>query len=136
MKKVYVEGTDLIGKTTLCEVLKEDFDVSDRLLELTKQIRKDGKLKSEEEIKNIVSGLGENEYLLILYTTKTEILEERLEKRKEAGLADEFDKECVLYNNSYVEIIKLVYTYKNVIGLCIDNMETEDIKNFLLEKLA
>lgn len=136
MKKVYIEGTDLIGKTTLCEALKEDFEVSDRLLELTKQINKNGDLKSEEEIKRIISELKENEYVVILYTTKTEILEERLEKRKEEGTADEFDKECVLYNNSYVEIIKLVYTYKNVIGLCIDNMETEDIKNFLLEKIS
>ncbi len=42
MKKVYIEGTDLIGKTTLCEALKEDFEVSDRLLELTKQINKNG----------------------------------------------------------------------------------------------
>lgn len=134
MKKLIIEGTDLIGKTTLCNSLKDTFDVSDRLLELTQQINKDGSLKSEDKIKEIVSNINKDTTLLILITTQTDILEERLSNRISEGTADEFDKECVLYNYSYIEIMKLIYPFSNVICLNIDNMSTEDIKIFLIER--
>lgn len=136
MKTLYIEGTDLIGKTTLVEELKDQIDVRDRYIELTQKINKDGSLKPEKEILEVVDKLKEDEKILILYTTNNELLENRLQNRIDSEYeVDEFDKNCVLYNYSYVELTKILFRNEKIIILCIDGMNKEDIKEFILNKM-
>lgn len=115
--KIYIEGADLIGKTTITSYLQNMFNVEDRHQAITDLVNINGSLK-DNEITKTFNSINKEDFIIILYTNKSEILKERLKKRKKS---DEFDLNAELYNNSYRELILHTKEYPNIISICIDN---------------
>jgi phosphoribosylaminoimidazole-succinocarboxamide synthase len=112
--KVVLEGTDLIGKTTLREILWHALglrEVEDRRKEFSDSVG----VKEIDWVKIRELMRSESRTLFILlYSTDESILTDRLKRLQDADSADEYDVETVAYNKSYREV---------AIGVMLDQIQ-------------
>lgn len=99
-KRVIVEGADGVGKSTVCEYLREiGVNCLDRKREIS-EIMVDGMALWERTTRcNDYLDRHPNDYLLFLTTNDELELMERIRKR--GGAIDAFDREAVKYNKIY-----------------------------------
>lgn len=102
-KRVIIEGTDGIGKTTAAKHLQElGINCLDREKNTISAIMLPS---NSDEVRGQVCRQylfdHPNDFLVFLTTRKTEEILERLERR--GGFCDEFDRKAVMYNDLYIK---------------------------------
>lgn len=125
--KIVLEGSDLIGKSTISNALAKVFgDVSDRDFSITDNVLLGDEL-TEEIIDELCDYVVCNPDTLFVFLTvplekADEVLGSRLKARKEAGKSDEFDEHTVGYNKSYKRIVAELKKrcIKNVLEVNVD----------------
>lgn len=123
-----IEGTDLIGKTTMVrDLVKQGFVCLDRDQDLFSDYVELGKL-AEDIVDDILQAYkrtyNNNFYkyidINVLYTDNPKLLQDRLNQRRKNGRVSEYDEQCVEYNELYKEIAYLLKTkIHNFKGICI-----------------
>ncbi len=126
-----IEGTDLIGKTTVVNQLihngyvcydRDQYNFSNYIL-LDKGV--------DYGIKHIISNYKDkkNYKIYVLYTNNEAILSERIQSRKKLEGLSEFDSYCIDYNRLYISILKELVTKTeiNIEGISIDNKDSNEI---------
>lgn len=136
---IIVEGTDLIGKSTVVKELiklgyncldRDQHDFSDYIL-LNKH-----PMISAEQIKNAY--INEHNYVIVaLYTSDNNILGERFSERLRSDSISPYDEQCGEYNLLYIRIIQELCKFNeiNIIPIDIVNRSTQDIINIILEAI-
>lgn len=107
---IVLEGSDLIGKSTISKYLGKVFgDVRDRDFDITDNVLIGDEL-TDKLIDSICKTVSDNPQTLYVFLTvplekAEDVLGTRLKARKEAGKSDEFDEHTVEYNKSYKRIV-------------------------------
>lgn len=139
---IVMEGTDLIGKTTIVEQLvRQGYICMDRdQYDFSNYIQLG--VSAEESAENIVKKYKKyNRLVVALYTDKEETLRRRLQQRLEtAGHLSEYDNLCIEYNTLYKEIIKLLlkdnYMSSKVLAINIAKSSTEQTIESIRRKVG
>lgn len=138
--QIILEGTDMIGKTTILSSLNELLPnmVFDRDRNFSLCI---GLNNVDPAIHNIVAESPESLYI-ILYTHNNSTLEQRLEDRKmnDPSKISPYDLDAIQYNISYKKAACLLSASTNVVSICIDdktpfNIISEIVQTFLSKNL-
>jgi broad-specificity NMP kinase len=131
--KIILEGTDLIGKSTQVNKLRElGYDVQDREKNICSNIVFD--IAEDTAISNIQKELNSNKYfLIVMYITAKQILDERLKYRKEHNpeSCSDYDNHAWEYNNLYIKIFSKIKA-DNLYLLNVDNKDIETINNEII----
>lgn len=128
--KIYLEGPDLIGKTTIKRYLEKFLDVEDRHDGFTKLIHFNGELNFDE-ITNVIRSITNNELIIVLFTN-TDLL-----KRRKIYATDKFDKRADVYNSSYISLLNYLSSNKmskRVMPICVDGLTTMDLIHLIVCK--
>lgn len=128
--KIVLEGTDLIGKTTQKNILKDlGYDVEDRKKEIYSYINFD--LSEKAIMKNITEELNKSNYLLIvMYVSIDQILETRIKER--GNKCDLFDLQAVKYNKLYYKIFSKI-KHKNLYLLKVDSKNIKEVTDEIIK---
>lgn len=128
--KIVLEGTDLIGKTTQKNILKDlGYDVEDRKKEIYSYINFDSNEK--DIIKSITEELNKSNYLLIvMYVSIDQILETRIKER--GNKCDLFDLQAVKYNKLYYKIFSKI-KHKNLYLLKVDSKNIKEVTDEIIK---
>lgn len=130
-KLIVVEGTDLIGKTTVVRQLvsagyicldRDQYDFSNHVT-LT-----DTPAICAERIRNAYTGRN-NYVVVVMYTDNDELLNTRVKERINNNEISEYDLECKEYNTIYKDILQYLQASRwiNIIGINVDGKSSSKI---------
>lgn len=133
-QRMVLEGSDLIGKTTMATMLNMWFPdtVSDRMPALSAAI---GEFKYEPRGLTLVKN-NPDTLFVILYVKDSTLLEERLEAklRSDPFKVDDFDRRTALYNRVYQNFAAAAMEYGNVLLLAVDGKTSFDLASEIANK--
>jgi len=137
--KLYLEGSDLIGKTSACAFLKPVFpDIKDRHKSFTNSfpiIKEESDKKDYSVDKSAISNLlnDSNKLFIVLYADDESIIEKRKKQRK---IIDEFDLHAEFYNTHYRNLKSDFYENDSVAFVDIDYKTVFETASEICSKIA
>ena len=125
MKRIIIEGTDAVGKTSVINALKE-YALKDRDKNISKLM--DFNISLIDRVNFLNKYLNSiNDYIIFLVNNDQTELERRINLR---DVIDEFDKYTYLYNLLYLE----TYTYMKQNNLLQDKLYMVDCTNLSIDE--
>ena len=125
MKRIIIEGTDAVGKTSVINALKE-YALKDRDKNISKLM--DFNISLIDRVNFLNKYLNSiNDYIIFLVNNDQAELERRINLR---DVIDEFDKYTYLYNLLYLE----TYTYMKQNNLLQDKLYMVDCTNLSIDE--
>ena len=125
MKRIIIEGTDAVGKTSVINALKE-YALKDRDKNISKLM--DFNISLIDRVNFLNKYLNSiNDYIIFLVNNDQTELERRINLR---DVIDEFDKYTYLYKLLYLE----TYTYMKQNNLLQDKLYMVDCTNLSIDE--